>query len=73
MMCLRELSHLTHHDYLQILYTVVPEGEVMTESSGWEKVNLQSIVGRGHTGHNLGPYESFTPHVWWTLVTLKRF
>ena len=28
--------------------------------SQWEKVSRRSIVGRGHTGHNLGSYEGFT-------------
>ena len=31
--------------------------------SMWEKVSRRSIVGRGHTGHNLGSYEGFTQYV----------
>ena len=31
--------------------------------SQWEKVSRRSIVGRGHTGHNLGSYEGFTQYV----------
>ena len=30
--------------------------------SQWEKVSQRSIVGRGHTGHNLGSHENFTQY-----------
>ena len=31
--------------------------------SQWEKVSRRSIVGRGHSGHNMGSHEIFTQYV----------